>query len=64
MAEMVIVFCVSPIVPEGLALWTWNEQVIEKKQLQKQMQQNKQQQKKKQQQPWKRNNFLPARKSF
>ena len=22
MAEMVIVFCVSPIVPEGLALWT------------------------------------------
>ena len=31
MAEMVIVFCVSPIVPEGLVLWTWNEQVIEKK---------------------------------
>ena len=22
MAEMVIVFCVSPIVPEGLVLWT------------------------------------------
>ena len=31
MAEMVTVFCVSPIVPEGLVLWTWNEQVIEKK---------------------------------
>ena len=65
-AEMVIVFCVSLIVPEGLVLWTWNEQVIEKKQWQKQKQQNKQQQKKKQQQQqqWKRNSFLPARKSF
>ena len=32
MAETVIVFCVSPIVPEGLVLWTRKEQVIEKKQ--------------------------------
>ena len=35
MAEMVIVFCVSPIVPEGLVLWTWNEQVIEKEEVAK-----------------------------
>ena len=52
-AEMVIVFCVSPIVPEALVLWTWNEQVIEKKQKQR----NKRQQ-------WKKNSFLPAMKSF